>query len=76
VITAGTSCHNGSPEDGKVCQLQAKNPLISTVQISQATSKFDNDLSECQGGNLAEASAKTFGIAVVGSAVGAFHGLS
>ena len=38
VIMAWTSCHDGTPVDGKLCQLQAKNPLISTVQISRATS--------------------------------------
>src|SRR5665811_674075 len=38
VIAAGSSCHGASPVVGRSCQLQAEIPLISAVQISQATS--------------------------------------
>ena len=50
-------------------------PEVDRTATNFNETKFDNDLSECQGGNLAEASTKTFGVAVVGSALGAFHGL-
>ena len=40
MITAWTSCHSGSPVDGKVCQLQVESPLIPTVQIYRATSEL------------------------------------
>jgi len=42
VITAWASCHYNSHVDGKVRQLQDKNPIILTVQISRATSKSFN----------------------------------
>jgi DNA invertase Pin-like site-specific DNA recombinase len=41
VITAWSACHNSSPVDGKLCQLQAKNTLNSTVQIPRANSLND-----------------------------------
>ena len=50
-------------------------------QIDQTTAhfnedKFHVDLNDCRGGNFAEASAKTAGAVIVGSAFGAFHGAS
>ena len=50
-------------------------------QIYQSTANYNEDkyhvdLNDCRGGNFAEASAKTVGVVLVGSAVGAFHGAS
>ena len=53
----------------------------ATPQIDQTAAhfnedKFHVDLNDCRGGNLAEASAKTVGAVLVGSAFGAFQGAS
>ena len=50
-------------------------PDVDRTTSNFSETKFDNDLSECQGGNIVTASAKTVGVAMVGSAVGAFHGM-
>ena len=38
--------------------------------------KYRDDLANCRGGNIVEASAKTFGVALLGSAIGAANGAS
>ena len=42
VTTEGAPGHDNYSVDGKVRQLQDKNPIILTVQISRATSKSFN----------------------------------
>ena len=51
-------------------------PQIDQTAAHFNEDKFHVDLNDCRGGNLAEASAKTAGAVIVGSAFGAFHGAS
>ena len=51
-------------------------PQIDQSASSYNEDKFHVDLNDCRGGNLAEASAKTVGAVLVGSAFGAFQGAS
>ena len=49
-------------------------PTVNRSDSNFDEQKFVSDLDRCRGGTIVEASAKTVGIAIVGSAIGAVNG--
>ena len=51
-------------------------PTVDQTAASFDQTKYTTDLNNCRGGTLVEASTRTIGIAMAGSALGALHGAS
>lgn len=51
-------------------------PIVDQPSSSFNEAKFSSDLSKCRGGTFFEATAKTFGIALLGSGWGGIQGAS
>ena len=51
-------------------------PTVNQTAAPFNEAKYTTDLNNCRGGTLLEASTRTIGIAMAGSALGALHGAS